>query len=159
MGRVLGLAPATGPTGLVHSPRRNPTPVVAPVALARMNSVSPDLISLWAAAARPVDAAIEAMGAGLRAVRPGDIRGWVAHGGYPAGMSAATVDRKPHKGLKVADPSPWGCRPRRSSRGGLWGRRPTRDQFGSCTPLNLVRWPPRRSARRAAPVAEPGARS
>jgi transposase len=52
--------------------------------------------ALRAAAARTVDAVIEAMGEALRAVRPSDIRGWFAHSGYPTGSSTITANEKPH---------------------------------------------------------------
>ncbi len=48
-----------------------------------------------AAAARTVDALVEAMGEGLRAVRAADIRGWFAHSGYPTELSTVTVNEKP----------------------------------------------------------------
>ena len=51
---------------------------------------------LRSAAARTVDAVIEAMGEALRAVRPGDILGWFGHSGYPAIKSTVTVEGKPH---------------------------------------------------------------
>jgi transposase len=51
---------------------------------------------LRSAAARTVDAVIEAMGDALRAVQPGDILGWFGHSGYPTTTSIVTVDRKPH---------------------------------------------------------------
>jgi len=47
------------------------------------------------AKARTVDALIEAMGAALRAVRPGDIAGWFGHSGYGPSGSTARVKRKP----------------------------------------------------------------
>jgi transposase len=49
---------------------------------------------LRSAAARTVDGLIDAMGAGLRAIRPGDILGWFAHCGYPAAESTARINRK-----------------------------------------------------------------
>jgi transposase len=49
---------------------------------------------LRAAAARTVGGLIEVMGEGLRAVRPGDIRGWFGHSGYRAGPSTGTPNRK-----------------------------------------------------------------
>jgi transposase len=52
--------------------------------------------ALRSAAARTVDALIEAIGEGLRAIRLGDIRGWFAHSGYPAESSTVTVNEKPH---------------------------------------------------------------
>jgi transposase len=51
--------------------------------------------ALRSAAARTVDALIEAMGEGLWAIRMGDIRGWFAHGGYPTVSSTVTVNEKP----------------------------------------------------------------
>ena len=51
---------------------------------------------LRAAAARTVDAVIEARGDALRAVRPGDILGSFGHSGYPTAPSTVTVERKPH---------------------------------------------------------------
>jgi transposase len=51
--------------------------------------------ALRRAAARTVDALIEAMGDALRAVRPGDILGWFGHSGYQAPASTATVKGKP----------------------------------------------------------------
>jgi transposase len=51
--------------------------------------------ALRSAAARTVDALIEALGEGLRAIRPGDIRGWFAHSGYPTDSSTVTVNEKP----------------------------------------------------------------
>jgi transposase len=51
---------------------------------------------LRSAAARTVDAVIEAMGEALRAIRPGDILGWFGHSGYPTTGSTVTVKRKPH---------------------------------------------------------------
>ena len=50
---------------------------------------------LRSAAARTVDALIEAMGEALRAVRPGDILGWFRHSGYQAPRSSDTVNKKP----------------------------------------------------------------
>jgi transposase len=50
---------------------------------------------LRSAAARTVDALIEAMGEGLRAIRVGDIRGWFRHSGYPTDTSTVTVNEKP----------------------------------------------------------------
>jgi transposase len=52
-------------------------------------------VALRSAAARTVDALIEAMGEALRAVRLGDIRGWFAHRGYPTVSSTVTVNEKP----------------------------------------------------------------
>jgi transposase len=49
---------------------------------------------LRSAAARTVDGLIEAMGEALRAVRPGDIRGWFGHSGYGDGLSTVTPNRK-----------------------------------------------------------------
>jgi transposase len=51
--------------------------------------------ALRSAAARTVDALIEAMGEALRSVRPGDIRGWFAHSGYTTVPSTVTVNEKP----------------------------------------------------------------
>ena len=51
---------------------------------------------LRSAAARTVDAVIEAMGEALRAVRPSDILGWFGHSGYPTATSTVTVNEKPH---------------------------------------------------------------
>ena len=51
---------------------------------------------LRSAAARTVEAVIAAMGEALRSVRPGDIRGWFAHSGYPTGPSTVTANEKPH---------------------------------------------------------------
>ncbi len=51
--------------------------------------------ALRSAAARTVDAVIEAIGVALRAIRPADILGWFGHSGYPAGTSTATSNRKP----------------------------------------------------------------
>jgi transposase len=51
---------------------------------------------LRSAAARTVDAVIEAMGDALRAVRPSDILGWFGHSGYSTTTSTVTVERKPH---------------------------------------------------------------
>jgi len=51
---------------------------------------------LRSAAARTVDAVVEAMGQALRAVRAGDIRGWFAHSGYPTDSSTVTANEKPH---------------------------------------------------------------
>jgi len=51
---------------------------------------------LRSAAARTIDAVVEAMGEALRAVRLGDIRGWFAHSGYPTDSSTVTVNEKPH---------------------------------------------------------------
>jgi transposase len=50
---------------------------------------------LRSAAARTVDALIEAMGDGLRAIQPGDILGWFGHSGYPPPRSTATFKEKP----------------------------------------------------------------
>ncbi len=47
------------------------------------------------AKARTVGALIEAMGDGLRAVRPGDIVGWFGHGGYHPHRSTARGKGKP----------------------------------------------------------------
>jgi transposase len=49
---------------------------------------------LRSAAARTVDALIEAMGDALRAVRPGDIWGWFAHSGYKPQGPSDTVNKK-----------------------------------------------------------------
>jgi transposase len=49
---------------------------------------------LRSAKARTVDGLIEAMGGALRAVRPGDIRGWFGHSGYGGGLSTVTPNRK-----------------------------------------------------------------
>jgi len=51
--------------------------------------------ALRSAATRTVDALIEAMGEGLRAIRVGDIQGWFRHSGYPTGPSTVTVNQKP----------------------------------------------------------------
>jgi transposase len=51
--------------------------------------------ALRSAAARTVDALIEAMGDALRAIRPGDILGGFGHSGYRTDESTATVKRKP----------------------------------------------------------------
>jgi transposase len=51
--------------------------------------------ALRSAAARTVDALIEAMGEALRAIRVADIRGWFAHSGYPTVSSTVTVNGKP----------------------------------------------------------------
>ena len=50
---------------------------------------------LRSAAARTVDGLIEAMGDALRAIRPGDIRGWFRHSGYKAPPSSDTLNKKP----------------------------------------------------------------
>jgi transposase len=47
--------------------------------------------SLRSAAARTVDAVIEAMGDALQAVRRGDILGWFRRSGYQARRSSDTV--------------------------------------------------------------------
>jgi hypothetical protein len=47
------------------------------------------------AKARTVGALIEAMGDGLRAVRPGDIDGWFGHSGYRSPVSTGTLKGKP----------------------------------------------------------------
>lgn len=49
---------------------------------------------LRSAAARTIDALIEAMGEALRAVRPGDILGWFRHCGYQARRSSDTLNKK-----------------------------------------------------------------
>jgi transposase len=51
--------------------------------------------ALRSAAARTVDALIEAIGEGLRSIRAADIRGWFAHSGYPTDSSTVTVNKKP----------------------------------------------------------------
>jgi transposase len=51
--------------------------------------------ALRSAAARTVDALIEAMGEGLRAIRAADFRGWFAHSGYSTDSSTVTVNEKP----------------------------------------------------------------
>jgi transposase len=51
--------------------------------------------ALRSAAARTVDALIEAMGEALRAIRPGDIRGSFAHSGYRTNSSTVTLNEKP----------------------------------------------------------------
>jgi transposase len=51
--------------------------------------------ALRSAAARTVDALIEAMGEALRSVRAGDIRGWFAHSGYTTVPSTVTLNEKP----------------------------------------------------------------
>ena len=51
--------------------------------------------ALRSAAARTVDAVIEAMGEALRAVRLEDIQGWFSHSGYPTAKSTVTVNEKP----------------------------------------------------------------
>ena len=50
---------------------------------------------LRSAKARTVDALIEALGEGLRAVRVGDVRGWFTHSGYPPDSSTVTLNEKP----------------------------------------------------------------
>ena len=50
---------------------------------------------LRSAAARTVDALIEAMGEALRTIRPADILGWFRHGGYQAKGSSDTLNKKP----------------------------------------------------------------
>ncbi len=50
---------------------------------------------LRSAAARTVEALVEATGEALRAVRPSDIRGWFRHRGYPVEESIVTVEDKP----------------------------------------------------------------
>jgi transposase len=50
--------------------------------------------ALRSAKARTVEALIGAMGAALRAVRPGDILGWFAHSGYSSPKSTARVKEK-----------------------------------------------------------------
>ena len=54
---------------------------------------------LRSAAARTVDAVIEAMGEALRAIRPGDIRGWFAHSGYgpPVKLVRETALERNHR--------------------------------------------------------------
>ena len=51
---------------------------------------------LRSAKARTVYEVIEAMGEALRAIRPGDIRGWFAHSGYQPSPSTVTLNEKPH---------------------------------------------------------------
>jgi transposase len=51
--------------------------------------------ALRSAAARTVDALIEAIGDALRAVRPGDIRGWFGHSGYRTASTTVTDNKKP----------------------------------------------------------------
>jgi transposase len=51
--------------------------------------------ALRSAAARTMDALIEAMGLALRAIRVADIRGWFTHSGYPTVPSTVTVNEKP----------------------------------------------------------------
>jgi transposase len=51
---------------------------------------------LRSAAARTVEAVVDAMGEALRAVRAADIRGWFAHSGYATESSTVTVNEKPH---------------------------------------------------------------
>ena len=51
--------------------------------------------ALRSAAARTVEALIEAMGEALRAIRVADIRGWFRHSGYPTVPSIVTVNEKP----------------------------------------------------------------
>ena len=51
--------------------------------------------ALRSAAARTVDALIEAMGEALRAIRVADIRGWFAHSGYSTVPATVTVNKKP----------------------------------------------------------------
>ena len=53
--------------------------------------------ALRSAAARTVDAPIEAMGDGLRAVRPGGIPGRFSHSGNRADSSIVTANEKPHE--------------------------------------------------------------
>ncbi len=50
--------------------------------------------ALRSAAARTVDALIEAMGAALRSIEPDDILGWFNHCGYRTAVSIGTVNRK-----------------------------------------------------------------
>jgi transposase len=50
---------------------------------------------LRSAAARTVEALIEALGDALRAIRPGDILAWFRHSGYEAPRSSDTVKQKP----------------------------------------------------------------
>ena len=49
---------------------------------------------LRSAAARTVEGLIAAMGDALRAIRPGDLRGWFRHSGYVAPPSIDTVNKK-----------------------------------------------------------------
>jgi transposase len=51
--------------------------------------------ALRKAAARAVEALIDAMGEALRSVTPTDIRGWFAHTGYPPDGSSGRVKGKP----------------------------------------------------------------
>lgn len=51
--------------------------------------------SLRTAAARTVEALIDAMGDALRAIRETDIQGWFHHSGYPTDKSTATSKGKP----------------------------------------------------------------
>lgn len=51
--------------------------------------------ALRRAAARTVDALIDAMGDAPRAVRPGDVLGWFGHSGSQVGSSTSTLKRKP----------------------------------------------------------------
>jgi transposase len=50
---------------------------------------------LRSAKARTFDALIEAMGDGLRTIRPGDVLGWFRHSGYQAQKASDTLKRKP----------------------------------------------------------------
>jgi len=108
------LAPAPRPGGIVvmGNPACHKTAEVARLIAAAGAEVrylpasSPDLnpterlfsklkAALRSAGARTVDALIEAMGEGLRAIRVGDIRGWFRHSGYPTDSSTVTVNEKP----------------------------------------------------------------
>jgi transposase len=51
--------------------------------------------ALRSAAARTVDARIDARGEALRAVRPADLLGWFTHCGDRPAVSTGTVKRKP----------------------------------------------------------------
>ena len=82
--RLIGAAGATVRYLPAYSPDLNPIEKLFSKLKAALRS----------AAARTVDALIEAMGEALRAVRASDIRGWFGHCGYPRPESTARVEEK-----------------------------------------------------------------
>ena len=60
-----------------------------------VTAATDDVRSISTAAARTVDALIEAIGEALKSIRVGDIQGWFRHSGYRTDSSTITVNEKP----------------------------------------------------------------
>lgn len=82
--RLIGEAGASVRYLPAYSPDLNPIERLFSKLKARLRS----------AKARSIGALVEAMGEALRAIRPGDIRGWFAHSGYRAIPSTVTANEK-----------------------------------------------------------------